>query len=233
LSLSKDINYIHIVGKNSKCIGVEDMVVCDDIVALKNSEKFLEIFDGDKHYYGGNQEWFKEEVFKRVGCSTVAAANIVAYLSLRNGNKTLYGYNDMNKSNFIKHMELIGRYVYPDETLGIISSLYFMDKVIDFAEDRGVKLKSNWITTEQDFDKIKDFIKEALRKDNPVALLMLKNKVLKEYDWHWMTITRLFENQDRTYLSVSTWGGKRVITLEDFYIYSHYGTLTYFDVIIH
>jgi hypothetical protein len=35
-SLSKDINYMYIVGKNSKCIVVEDMVFCDDGVALKN-----------------------------------------------------------------------------------------------------------------------------------------------------------------------------------------------------
>ncbi|MDS0524638.1 hypothetical protein NNC19_03035 [Clostridium sp. SHJSY1] len=205
------------------------MVVCDDIVALKNSDEFLNISDGSKHYYGGDQGWFKEEVFKRVGCSTVAAANIAAYLSLRDTN-ILYSYTDMNKDNFLKHMESLGKYVYPDETLGIISSLYFMDKFVDFARNRGIELKSNWITTEEDFDKIKDFLKCALRNDNPVALLMLKNRILKEFDWHWMTITRLFENENKTYLTVSTWGERRVITLEDFYIYSHYGTLTYFDV---
>ncbi|MBD7912123.1 MULTISPECIES: hypothetical protein [Clostridium] len=208
------------------------MVVCDDIVALKNSEGFLDIFDEKKHYYGGDQKWFKEEAFRRVGCSTVAAANITAYISLRDGDKKLYKFNDMKKDNFIKHMESLGKYIYPDEVLGTISSLYFMDRVIDFAEDRGVRVKSNWITTEYDFDKLKEFIKEALRKDSPVALLMLKNNVLKEFDWHWMTVTRLFENNDKTYLNVSTWGERKVITLEDFYIYSHYGTMTYFDVII-
>jgi hypothetical protein len=128
-------------------------------------------------------------------------------------------------------MESVAEYVYPDKDLGIISSLYFMDRFINFANSRGVKVKSNWITTEEDFDKIKDFIKVALLKDIPVALLMLKNRRLKEFDWHWMTIIKLFENENKTYLTVSTWGERRVITLEDFYIYSHYGTLTYFDVI--
>ena len=206
------------------------MISCDEIVALKNSEDFIKIMDGKRHYYGGNQEWFSDMVYQRVGCSCVAAANITAYTAINKGKNTLYSYEDMSRVNFTKHMKDIGKFLCPDERIGMISTLNFMERVVDFAGSRFVKVKPHWITTEFDFEKIKDFIKEALKNNIPLTLLMLKNKKLEEFSWHWMTITKLFENEGKNYLSLSTWGENRVIALEDFYKYSHYGTLTYFSV---
>ena len=80
------------------------------------------------------------------------------------------------------------------------------------------------------FRNVQAFIKEAIYMNNPVALLMLENNVLKEFDWHWMTVTKIFENNNKTYLDISTWGERRIFTLEDFYKYSSYGALAYFDV---
>ncbi|SFU55825.1 hypothetical protein SAMN04487886_10573 [Clostridium sp. DSM 8431] len=85
------------------------------------------------------------------------------------------------------------------------------------------------MTNNESFEKNKDFIKRALVKDKPLAFIMLNNNVLKEFEWHWMTVTKLFEIEDRTYLNFSSWGERRVFKLEDVYNYSSFCAFSYFD----
>lgn len=205
------------------------MILCNDLVALSNPIDFLKIYDGKRPYYGGTQSWFKNNMLRKVGCSIVAAANITAYIAKEMKNKVLYNYEDMSKDNFLEHMESISKFIHPDEAKGVTSISYFDNEVIDFSKNKGVTMQAHMITTEDDFENVKYFIKEALSKNEPVALLMLKNDVLKEFDWHWMTVTKLFENMDKTYIDFSTWGERRIFTLEDFYKYSSFGALSYFE----
>ena len=206
------------------------MNLCNDLVALDDSIDFLKVYDGKRSYYGGTQSWFKDNKLRRVGCSIVAAANISAYIAKTMKNKILYNYEDMSKNNFLEHMESISKFIHPDEEKGVTSISYFDNEVKRFFENRGVIMKADMITTEDDFENVRYFIKEALSKNKPVALLMLKNNGLKEFDWHWMTVTRIFENGDKTYLDFSTWGERRIFTLEDFYKYSSFGALSYFEL---
>lgn len=206
------------------------MNLCNDLVALDDSIDFLKVYDGKRSYYGGTQSWFKDNKLRRVGCSIVAAANISAYIAKTMKNKILYNYEDMSKNNFLEHMESISKFIHPDEEKGVTSISYFDNEVKRFFENRGVIMKADMITTEDDFENVRYFIKEALSKNKPVALLMLKNNVLKEFDWHWMTVTRIFENGDKIYLDFSTWGERRIFTLEDYYKYSSFGALSYFEL---
>lgn len=201
-----------------------------DMVFNLKSE-FIKIYDGRKPYYGGNQSWFENISLRKAGCSVVAAANITAYSALDRDNKLLYDYDNMTKENFIKHMESIAKFIQPDEINGVTSVSYFNEKVIEFAESKGATIKPHKITIKSDFDEIKNFISTALNQNKPVAMLMLQNEVLKEFDWHWMTITRLFENMDKNYIDFSTWGERRIFTLENFYKYSSFGALSYFDIL--
>lgn len=205
------------------------MSLCNDLVALDNSIDFLKIYDGKRPYYGGTQSWFKNNILRKVGCSIVAAANISAYIAKSMENKIIFNYEDMSKDNFLEHMESISKFIQPDEDRGVTSVSYFDNEVIDFLKSKGVTMCPHMITTEDDFENVKRFIKEALSKNMPVALLMLKNDVLKEFDWHWMTVTKLFESMDKTYIDFSTWGERRIFTLEDFYKYSSFGALSYFE----
>lgn len=206
------------------------MILCDDIVALDNSIDFLKIYDGKIPYYGGAQKWFNDSNLRKVGCSIVAAANIIAYLAVKSENRRLFNYDNMSKENFLNHMESISKFIHPDAIKGVTSIDYFNDKVIEFCKDKGVNVKAHEITIEDDFVHVKDFIKMGLIKNNPIALLMLENKILKEFDYHWMTVTRVFDNIDKTYLDISTWGERRIFTLENFYNYSSFGALIYFEL---
>lgn len=197
----------------------------------KLKDDFIKIYDGNRPYYGGNQRWFKEKSLRKCGCSIVAAANITAYISFTMKKKYMYDYEDMSLDNFLLLMESIAGFIQPDEEKGVTSVFYFNERVIKFAEEKGVKIKSHTITTNDDFNSVKNFIKTALKENKPVALLMLENNILKEFDWHWMTITKLFEDMDKNYIDFSTWGERRIFTLEDFYKYSSFGALSYFDVL--
>lgn len=201
-----------------------------DVVALSSHENFINILDGKRHFYGGNQAWFKDEISKKVGCSIVVAADITCYLSKNRAMKGLYKYEDVNIDNYILHMEEISKYLKVNESFGVISTIYFINKIEEFAADKGIELKSSWISLISKYDNIVEFIKRALIKDIPVAMLMYKNPRLKEYDWHWMTITKIFIIEDKYYIKVATWGECKVFKLEDFYRYSAYGTLVYFNI---
>lgn len=135
----------------------------------------------------------------------------------------------MSKNNFTSHMDAISNFLKPDPKSGVTSISYFNNKVLEFSESRGVKLKENFMTNNESFEKNKDFIKRALVKDKPLAFIMLNNNVLKEFEWHWMTVTKLFEIEDRTYLNFSSWGERRVFKLEDVYNYSSFCAFSYFD----
>ena len=206
------------------------MIGYDELIALKNSDDFIRVIDGNRPYYGGSQDWIKEEINRKVGCSIITAANITAYLAKYHKAKDLYGYEDMSKDNYIKHVEILDKYIPYDDRFGLISTISFTKSIENYAKDKGVKLKAYWISIEESLEKIKEFIQEALKKNAPLALLMMRNSRVQCYDWHWMTITKLFKNGESTLLHVSTWGEKKVIKLEEVYYYSAYGTLSYFLV---
>lgn len=197
---------------------------------MENYDEFVKIKDGNRPYYGGNQSWYENETSKKVGCAAVAAANITAFISKNTSAKSLYKYKTFNKNEYIKHMEDVIRFVKPDKELGVISSVYFMDKVTKFALSRNVQLESQFVTIAESYEKINNFIKNSLKKNRPIALLMLRNKKLSEYDWHWVTVTKYYRNEYNTYLTISTWGEKKIISLYDFYNYSAYGTLVTFSL---
>lgn len=207
------------------------MMLCNDIFTLNDSVDFLKIYDGKRPYYGGTQSWFKNPVLRKVGCSIVAASNITAYIAKKMKNKILYDYEDMSKGNFLKHMENVAEFIHPDVKKGVTSVSYFNNEVIKFAKDKRVSIQAHMITTEDDFINVRLFVEEGLSKDQPIALLMLENDILKEFDWHWMTVTKLFKNKDKSYIDFSTWGERKIFTLENFYKYSSFGALTYFEVV--
>ncbi|MGG7177139.1 hypothetical protein ACQPU1_06095 [Clostridium paraputrificum] len=192
-------------------------------IALENYEDFIKIMDGKRPNYGGNQKWFSNEKYRKAGCGAVAVSNITAYFG-----RQLYNYENLDKGNFIKHMEEVVDYVSPIEKIGIINPRDLIKGTIGFAESKGVILKEHWTGLQVSYDKICNFIKEGLRGNTPIALLMHRNSKLKEFDWHWMTITKYYENDFDVYLNISTWGERRLIKLKDFYKDSSYGALIYF-----
>lgn len=202
----------------------------DELITLKEYDDFIKITENKRNFYGGNQSWFKDEKNRKAGCGAVAVANITAYISKNTGDHKLYKYSDFSKPSFINHMENVVEYVKPKEKVGILRVDEFIEDSIDFAKSRGVRVKGDHIIFGRDYISICDFIKESLNEDIPVGFLMLRNDKLKEFDYHWMTITKYYENDVSTYIIVSTWGEKRIINLKDVYNFSSFGAFVKFTV---
>ena len=200
----------------------------DQYICLKNYDEFIRIFDGNRAYYGGNQEWFKDKKNKKYGCAAVVASNITSYLSKNETMKNLYLYSDFSIHSFTKHMEEIVKYLKPVDKIGILKVEEFINGVEMFSKSRGVTLIGKKILLENGYYNFCDFIKEGLKNDNPIGMLILRNDFIKEFEYHWVTITKIYENEFDVYISISSWGEKRLLKLKEIYNYSSYVALVYF-----
>ena len=67
-------------------------------------------------------------------------------------------------------------------------------------------------------DGVANFIKYGLIDDTPVACLNRELPVWYDYAWHWMSITKYFEDvNDNRWIAVSTWGERRSIDFSYYY----------------
>jgi hypothetical protein len=198
---------------------------------------------GNIIYYGGDQSWFSTKVGKQSGCGTVAAANTLAYLAIKNpGLRALYSGNSLDsitKDDYIVHMNQVHQFVEPlkmpffDQPAGGIPFLsWYSEGVIKYAKSKGISLTAHWNKGTSTFDKAIQYIKEGLSKDCPVALVNWRNSKLKSIPWtnpdtgitskqdfqlHWVTITGLHDYRPigQVHIDVSSWGSKVALSFDD------------------
>ena len=180
----------------------------------------LSIYDSEVIHYGGDQRWFPRKIHQLSGCGPIAVANITAYLAQNFPDRfyKLYPYRgNINKNDFINHMVEVRKYVIPG-IFGLTSVNQFAENALSFAKSKGVDLKPHILEEKVNMNEAIDFISNALLQKLPVAILILKHPVkeLEEYTWHWMTITSLKINPENNkhYISVSTYGEHREIDLD-------------------
>lgn len=98
--------------------------------------------------------------------------------------------------------------------LGDFSLTEWRDDVLSYADKRNVFLFATDVTSLASFEDCKQCVADGLDWDSPVAVLNLALPHVgsdSEYNWHWMTITRLFESSGIFSVWVSTWGQKHDI----------------------
>lgn len=181
----------------------------------------LPIYDSEKEYYGGSQDWFPKKLHQLSGCGPVAAANITAYLSQTFSDKfmALYPFQGIiKKCDFIKHMVDVRKFVIPG-IHGLTSVQQFADNTLSFAKDKGVCLIPHFLEDDTvSIEQAVDFISLPLSQKLPVAILVLTHpaKELEDYVWHWMTITHLRFNPDsnKYYIVASSYGERHEIDFD-------------------
>lgn len=185
------------------------------IYSLKDEENFVEISDGTKKYYGGDQSWFIEKSLKNRGCGIVCAANISYYMSKHyEACKNLYIYDDNDKDSFIKHMYDVERFL-KTTPIGIYSFKKFVNGFMSFALSRGVKLNPIYSDQKPRKENFIEYIISGLQKNLPICYLQYYNSKQSKYNWHWMTITKYFEDENGRYIVASTWGERRIIDFDE------------------
>jgi hypothetical protein len=212
---------------------------------LKKADAFLRIGVVDESgnkifYYGGDQAWFKTNVGRYSGCGAVAAANIFAYLSLQNPKLAAlfpYSSSELTADVFLEHMYAVIKHVHPRKLpfvdmpySGLVSLPRFARYCEAYAASRRVGLKGQYYTNKKlNAEEAIGMIAEQLTNDNPIALLIMQNRMLKsvkhtdalgkpvvsDLRFHWVVITSLNQRADAAVITVSSEGSKVSIDFND------------------
>ncbi len=193
---------------------------------------FVKIKDKDNIYYGGNQAWYSVKVARKSACGTIAATNILIYLSMTNKKYTsLYSFDNKNitKYDYKKYMNEVYEYLYPinvngifgveegsstynflksihiaDLTIGIPTVNYFCSGVKAFVRSKNVEpLNINIFKGRWETYDMKEYIVEALRKNIPIAMLNVFNKNLKNIAYNYVDGRPSYADFDKHWVTIT------------------------------
>lgn len=209
----------------------------NNAIELNNAKDFVTI---SKKYHGGNQQWYDSSKFaykygQLGGCGSVVMADMITYLSIENPREysCLIPFKSVavDKREYLLFMENIYRFCKPlpnpisflikgmKKTLGVPFPGMMKAGIKRYAlKAEGIKLRTRTLSNAS-FSRSVSFIRESLRNNCPVGMVIWGNKKMKSYEYHWMTITKLIENDSagETLVTVATWGGFHELCLEDLY----------------
>lgn len=193
--------------------------------------------ESQRAFFGGDQEWYRDEWHRRAGCGPTCAANLTAYLAMtRPALRALYAGEDMRKSVFSAHMEEIYQFVTPG-SMGLNRVEMYTRGVIDFAASRGLALEAHAFEVHgymcrdrSPVEKLVEFVRAGLESDCPLAFLNLtKGRVKNLQGWHWITITAAEMNDVSLTASASDEGSEIRFDLRLWYLSTRMrGGLVYF-----
>lgn len=162
---------------------------------------FPTVYDNDTVVgYGGNQEWFLQNMQRKAGCGCTSGANLAAYYA--SSLPEMAGAYDgdckkFDQAEFIRAMEEMYTYMKP----GLIGYPYvkkFGGQFIKFCREHGIEAEAKFCHGFHSKEEAFAFVKESIDGGNPVALLILfhRARALREDNWHWVTITGYIEDED-------------------------------------
>ncbi|ACL76538.1 DUF4157 domain-containing protein [Ruminiclostridium cellulolyticum] len=166
---------------------------------------------------------FMKEVYKYVTPDEVPGIRLVS--DFIGDNEDIF-----DKYSISKHAK--DKYLDIPPSVGISNVTDFAKGVEKFAKRKGVNLKAHWSDKRLTLKSAVSYIREALEKDCPVALLNVFQpvdmkwrdpKTLKFfntiYEQHWVVVTGIIEDTrtGEVELEVSTWGGMATISLNSLY----------------
>lgn len=173
----------------------------------------------NKKYFGADQEWYEKNWSRQAGCGPTCASNITAYLArTREKYKELFVPDSLERTDFVRHMEELFRYITPG-AMGVNHVDKFAEGITRFAKDRGVEIEArvfsveNCLTRKRYPDKLKEFVRQGLLSDCPLAFLNLsRGEETNLQAWHWITVTGADIGEDSLIATASDEG--RVIEFD-------------------
>ncbi|MDD2190028.1 MAG: hypothetical protein PHV71_01515 [Eubacteriales bacterium] len=163
--------------------------------------KFPTVYDMDTVVgYGGNQEWFSQNIKRKAGCGCTSGANLAAYYAARYPElPKIYDGNteQFDRNEYIEAMEEMYTYMKPG-LLGFPYVKKFGRQFIKFCREHNIIAKAEFCYGFKKREEAFAFVKESIDTDNPVALLILfhRSHALIEDNWHWVTITGYIEDKE-------------------------------------
>ena len=187
-------------------------------VTLQHPEA-LEIWEDDAgtRFFGGDQEWFARHRSRLDGCGPTSAANLTAYLAhTRPALRSLYGGEDMRRTQFASHMEEMYSFVTPGN-MGINRVEMFVDGMDAFFKHRALPLTPHVFPVysalrrnRPPVSELKGFVQKGIAEDCPIAFLNLsRGREQKLQNWHWITLVSA-EEQDGKLIACASDEGKHI-----------------------
>ena len=150
--------------------------------------------------YGGNQEWFSQNMKRKAGCGCTSGANLAAYYAFNHHD--MAGIYDGNlqifdQEEYVQAMEEMYTYMKP----GLMGYPYvkkFGRQFVKFCREHGIDAEAKFCYAHHKKEEAFGFVKESIDSGNPIALLILFHRAyaLKEDNWHWVTITGYIEDEN-------------------------------------
>lgn len=160
--------------------------------------------------YGSNQDWFTDTWMNRGGCGAVTACDSCIYLARYKNMESLYPYNPhhVTKEEFIEFALTMKPFLSP-RMHGINKTVTYMDGFRDYlATCKEVRLKMRSLEGTEPFDLAKNAIKSQIDLEYPIPYLMLlhKDEVFHDYNWHWFLVNGYDETPDAFLIKAVTYG---------------------------
>lgn len=169
--------------------------------------------------YGGSQEWFLQVWKRSAGCGSTCGANLAAYYAnncLEMANIYQGDSNKFYQAEYLQVMEEMFSYMKPGP-MGFPYIKKFAKKFVLFCKNHGISVVSTILKKYKTVDVAFEFVKESIDNGHPVALLILlhRAKELREYTWHWVTVTGYVEdrdNKDVSQIVISNYGKREIVS---------------------
>ncbi len=154
---------------------------------------FPVIEENGNTYCGGNQEWYGQEWQRKAGCASVCGANIATYYWKKENHHT----DTFSKTDYIERMSQLYKYMKPGMR-GFPDPYKFLSRFLKYQNSKGYICKGSIYHDWKSYLQAKQYIIQSLKEENPVALLILMHTapVMKENNWHWMTIVEYDDEQE-------------------------------------
>jgi hypothetical protein len=168
-------------------------------IQVRQTELFQITDKSGKLYCGGVQYWFPKKGYIPPGaCGATTGANIFGYLARTHGDFADPG-DLQSKASFLEFMKKSYAHLYP-RVMGLMAD-NFMLGAEAFAASLGVPMRAERLkapisrSCRPSAGEAAAYIAESLRRDVPVAHLILSSGATPELDaWHWVTIIALDED---------------------------------------
>lgn len=197
-----------------------------NITMPSDNGNFLEILS-DKTKYGGDQNDFHDEKYKKSGCGCIAAANVISYIKSADPN---FFKKNIPVDIYNKKIDLTDYMVFVEDISKIMPPDVIGTRLIlSFEKYTGNFLKYYPLIFLSKKSLIKK-IEKLLLRDIPVILSVYDNsredkgiKIYSEGNFfatankHYITITELECDDENTYIILSSWGRKYRMSLDELY----------------
>ncbi len=173
---------------------------------MKRELPFYEV-DGK---YGFDQDDFPNFMMKLGGCAAVAACDSCIYFDRYKGISGLYPYDSekVSREDYLDFADEMRPYLSP--RLGGINRLeLYIEGFSQFLGDRkcsAVKMEPFHGTEPE--ESAQEALTEQIDLGFPVPFLMLlhKDRALRDYNWHWFTLTGYEKKEDSFLVKAVTFG---------------------------